>query len=440
MKKEWLLTISITTVTILISLVLIRLLAPHLLGGSQDLQLVRVSKEVPPFFDNVFRKDDYQSQNFILQDPHIKRAKPLLQEQENFGPHDILGFRNRTIHNIVDIVVIGDSQTYGNNVQYENNWPNLMNKSFTRNKPVTYSMAVGGWGAAEYLAVFYKAVLFHPSVIVVAFYTGNDSLETYQQAYGNNRYAFLKMDQSLKAGDIPKADFPPPESEWWPVKFRDSVQTIFTPKLRLASNQQHPAVKAGYSAMAEAGRLMGEAARKNNIKLVFTIIPTKEMVYARKVSSEFIKQPPDYTKLITDERENIRILEQHLRAIPNAFFIDVLNPLQEEANKGVQLYPFNENGHPITAGYAIIAHTLGPIVYSLFPEPLDGLVAVHQGGNQYRLFFVRDGRVWRISNHEIASKNGWNIKKIRTVDLYRIQRMPIVGTMDRLDRTLFGPR
>jgi len=79
-------------------------------------------------------------------------------------------------------------------------------------------------------------------------------------------------------------------------------------------------------------------------------------------------------------------------------------------------------------------------LFLLFPEPLDGLVAVHQGGNQYRLFFVRDGRVWRISNHEIASKNGWNIKKIRTVDLYRIQRMPIVGTMDRLDRTLFGPR
>lgn len=48
--------------SVLVSLVLaltgVKLLAPSLLGGPVDLQLVKSSKEVPPFFDNIFREED----------------------------------------------------------------------------------------------------------------------------------------------------------------------------------------------------------------------------------------------------------------------------------------------------------------------------------------------------------------------------------------------
>lgn len=86
--------------------------------------------------------------------------------------------------------------------------------------------------------MFDKALLFPPEVIVIAFYSSNDPLETFQQANGNKRYAFLKLDQSLKSSDMSKVVFPAPESEWWKVQFNDKVSTIFTPRLRHSSNQQ----------------------------------------------------------------------------------------------------------------------------------------------------------------------------------------------------------
>ena len=126
MKKEWLLALGVTVVTVAIALGLIRLFAPQLLAVSRDLELVRASKEAPPFFDNVFRREDYEAQDFIIQDPYVKRAKPLVPEEFGMGPHDILGFRNRAIPNLADVVTIGDSQTYGNNALLADNWPSRM--------------------------------------------------------------------------------------------------------------------------------------------------------------------------------------------------------------------------------------------------------------------------------------------------------------------------
>ena len=113
MKKEWLLAFSTVLVTLLVALGIVRWMAPQLLGIPADLQLVRVSTEVPPFFEGVFREEDYDSRNFIIPDPYLKRAKPLYPEGRGIGPHDILGFRNRHIPHASALVTIGDSQTYG---------------------------------------------------------------------------------------------------------------------------------------------------------------------------------------------------------------------------------------------------------------------------------------------------------------------------------------
>lgn len=119
MKKNLLLLLVSTTLTLLIALGLIRWIAPQLLGISPSLQLVKVAKEVPPFFNNIFRPTNYASQNFIIEDPYLSRAKPLYPDKITMGPNDILGFSNRQIPNIADIITIGDSQTYGNNAPLE---------------------------------------------------------------------------------------------------------------------------------------------------------------------------------------------------------------------------------------------------------------------------------------------------------------------------------
>ncbi|MCP5158021.1 MAG: SGNH/GDSL hydrolase family protein [Gammaproteobacteria bacterium] len=440
MKKDWWLAIGVTVLTVVLALGLIRLFAPQLLGGARDLQLVQVSKAVPPFFENVFRAEDYASREFILQDPYVRRAKPLFPDQFVMGPHDILGFRNRAIPHLADIVTLGDSQTYGNNALLAGNWPNRMQAALGSGQITVYNMAVGAWGAAEYWAMFDKALLFQPQMIIVAFYTGNDALGTFQQAYGNERYGFLKADRTLTSADLPKVVFPAPESEWWRVSFKDGVSTIFTPKLRHASNQPVPAVKAGYAGMAEAGRLMGKMAQDHQVKLVFTIIPTKELVYAKKIALEGIDPPADYLALITDERAYVEALAAELRQVPEAIFVDVVAPLQEAAQQASPLYPADADGHPVEAGYAVIGGTLATTVRPLLSVLPEGLVALHQNEKNYLVFLIRDDHAWLVPAPDIAERNGWSLENIPLTEERLIRRLPLAGYMDRVDAAQFGPR
>src|SRR5210317_1243898 len=63
MRKEWLLTLAVTLITIVITVTSLRYYAPQLLGIPADLQLVQVSKEVVPFFDGIFREEDRKAEN-----------------------------------------------------------------------------------------------------------------------------------------------------------------------------------------------------------------------------------------------------------------------------------------------------------------------------------------------------------------------------------------
>jgi lysophospholipase L1-like esterase len=369
MKKEWLLPPLSIGATLLVALVLLRWFAPQLLGIPADLQMVRVSDKVPPFFDGVFRDEDYAADQFLIRDPYVLRAKPLYPDRgSRGGPHDILGFRNRSIPDVADVITVGDSQTYGNNVPLEENWPSRMRAALGGDDVTVYNMAVGGWGAVEYLEIFPKALRFAPGVTVIAFYTGNDPLESFKIAYAGDRWQSLRPDPRLQAGDVPPVVFPAPRSEWWPVRFSDGTATVFTPTLRYASNQDHPAVRAGYEIMAEVARRIGKQARSAGVHVVFTILPTKELVYAEKVASERLDPPADYRALVAAERSNLERLASTLQAIEGARYIDLLGPLQSAAAGPTALYPHDIDGHPLAAGYRVIGETLAREVGSVLSD------------------------------------------------------------------------
>ena len=375
MRKEWGLAAAVALATLIAALGIVRWLAPQLLGVPADLQLVQVSREVPPFFDGVFRDDE--TGEFLVADPYIIRARPLLPEQGGQGPHDILGFRNRAIPHSASVVTIGDSQTYGNNARLEEAWPGRV-ASILANQRL-YSMAVGGWGAVEYLEIFDKALRFRPRLIIVAFYTGNDPLESFLRAYARDRWASLRPDPSLELNQIPRVTYPPPESEFWFPAFSDRTTTGFTPTYRLASNQDHPAVRAGYGIMAEVARRIGERAAAAGVRVAFTIIPTKELVFVRKVEQDGLTAPADYTSLVTAERANLERLAGELAAVPGAIYVDVLAPLQAAAIGSTPLYPANTDGHPMAAGYAVIGEVVAVGVRGLVEGedegPSEALVA-----------------------------------------------------------------
>ena len=111
----------------------------------KDLQVTFASKEVPPFFENVFREHP-STDDYIINDPKLMiRAPGLYPDRLGLGPNDVLGFRNRAVPDVADVITIGDSQTYGLNAVLEENWPSQMRRSLPLPTTV-YNMSTGGWG------------------------------------------------------------------------------------------------------------------------------------------------------------------------------------------------------------------------------------------------------------------------------------------------------
>lgn len=441
MKREHLLIILSAAIAVAVSVGLLRWLAPQLLGFRSDQIVVQAATAVPPFYDGVFRRADYESTEFLLQDPHTSvRGHPLLLASDALGPHDLLGFRNLSVPHVADVVVIGDSQTYGNNAMIEENWPSQMADALPGLRRAIYAMATGGWGAVQYLDMAKYAATFRPRVMVVAYYTGNDSLEAFKIAYNVDRYAFLRPDSRLSARDQPKVEFPAPASEHWPVRFPDDVTTVFTPGLRLVANDRSiPAVEAGYAIVDESARLIAESAGRAGIRVVFTVIPTKEFVYAKKVEQTGVQATSAFSRLIAEEGWQIERLARTLGTVAGATYVDLVAPLQQAAAGPVALYPANENGHPVAAGYEVIGRAIAKSVEALLPRIPLGPVFVTVGKDKYLVYLVTPRGAWLVPSEQMLAANGWQPGRYPALTDRDIASLPRLGIVTEAAPERFGP-
>jgi lysophospholipase L1-like esterase len=362
-KPEWLVAAVLVVSTTAATLLTIRWLAPQLLGIPIDMQLVRSSETIPPFFDGVFRDKDYASDELLLKDPVTNvRFKPSLDDKGGTGPHDILGFRNRGISNRPDVIVIGDSQTYGIGEHIDNTWPSQLNRQLDESGVTVYSIAVGGWAATQYLHMANVAMKLRPRTLVVAFYSGNDALESFRSAYGNNRWSSLRTDDALDKSDAPAIGNMLDADGAWSVSFQHVGGMIFTPVGRLNANSDHPAVRAGYAIMAETARRIAGLVSSHDVEVVFTVIPTRELVYRQRVEAEGLSPPESYRQLVAMESRYIDLLAETIQSIPGGRYIDLVTALQSAALGDASLYPRKWDGHPGAAGYQAIATALAPAV------------------------------------------------------------------------------
>jgi len=360
-KKEWLLLAGSVLLTLMVALGLIRWLAPHLLGMAVpvDRRVVQVADKVPPFFDVALPTDALIPGALLVNDPYVgHRHSVMTPENEVFNaPFDLLGFRNRGVPVVADVVTIGDSQTFGQNAPIDLNWPSQLKGLLSHGDVSLYNASVGGWGAIQYLYMFDKVALFRPRTVVVAFYTGNDPVDTVHLAYNFDAWAdFRAFDESPAAP--PKA-WPPKPEDSWPVSFKDGVRTAFVAKTRLAVNDRdYPRTHEGYRIMAEVATRIDALAAERGINVIYTIIPTKEFVYAEKVALEGLAAPDDYLKLVQHEGQNIKTLSGSLKELAYGSYVDVAGPLGRAALGGLSLYPVKEDGHPMPVGYQVIAQGL----------------------------------------------------------------------------------
>lgn len=443
MKKEWLLTLGSAIITVVIALALVRWIAPGLLGYAPDQQLVRVSEEVPNFYENIFRDDDYNTSEFILNDPQLViRAKPLYPDTVAMGPNDVLGFRNKGVPNRATIVVIGDSQTYGNNARLEENWPSHMQQTLFGAAPENvYNMSVGGWGGVNYLRILDSALRFNPQVIVVAYYSGNDAYTDFRNTYSIDELSYLRTDPSLSSNDLPEV-VELRSDQLYPITFEDGVETIFTPQYRFAPNDRSdPAILAGYDIMAATAREITQIALEKNIRPVFTIIPTKEYVYQEKIAAEpSATSNAAYQQLIRDESLNIEELEEELKSIEGALYIDVAQALMTAALTPEVLYPPNVNGHPLSRGYQVIGETIASaIADENLVAPRRGLHGLVLGDQVLQFMLLTNDGMWTLESRNIATENGWAIDNIPRLGVDEITNVPYLGVLEEVDPERYGP-
>lgn len=127
--------------------------------------------------------------------PMIK--DPILSHKPNpeYEDHDENGWRNEKLLKKADIVVLGDSQSYGVNAKREEAWPQQLGQKANQS---VYQMAYGAYGPAHYLVMLDEALKLQPKKVLIGIYLGNDVLDTYMYVYNSKpefqRKPFVAID------------------------------------------------------------------------------------------------------------------------------------------------------------------------------------------------------------------------------------------------------
>ena len=101
------------------------------------------------------------------------RGDPALPE------HDALGFRNPSVPARVEIVAMGDSHVYGSQVRAEAAWPRRLAEATGAS---LYNMGLPTYGIRDSLDHLERAIAFHPKLVLLTLYFGNDFFDDYRTA------------------------------------------------------------------------------------------------------------------------------------------------------------------------------------------------------------------------------------------------------------------
>jgi lysophospholipase L1-like esterase len=110
--------------------------------------------------------------------------------------HDVVGWRNELRPERAAIVAIGDSQTYGDEVQREDAWPQRLGRHVGS---TTYNLALGGYGPVQYLRLVDDAMELSPELVLVGLYSGNDLADAYAAVHERGLAPELLPDTSRRA-------------------------------------------------------------------------------------------------------------------------------------------------------------------------------------------------------------------------------------------------
>lgn len=318
--------------------------------------------------------------------------------------HDNLGFRNRSVPKRVDVLAVGDSMTYGNQALARDAWP----KQFSRLSNMSvYNMGLGGYGPVQYFHLVRLGLeMFHPRIVVVGLFLGNDLLDSATMAQTPYWTAFFQGQDPSEIIDLSILDQEMSTNSMGygvelllrnSILFRMILESQAGDILRWLRNQLHGvdlnvvnftgddmgkkllfvphhdkqvAILDGYylSALAPDNpdiymglavslrlleRMQREVSEKG-ARFIVLLVPTKEMVFSEALTRRYPES--DVVKSIGYE-EGVRTnIISHLKS-QNIEYVDSLPCLAQSLTK-LTPYPIDTENHPNRAGYGVIAECL----------------------------------------------------------------------------------
>jgi lysophospholipase L1-like esterase len=322
------------------------------------------------------------------------------------GGHDAWGYRNHTIPDSAEIVLIGDSQTYGVSAPARLSWPEQLGRITGQR---VFNLALGGYGPVQYAELLRtRALSLHPSIVVVGFYFGNDLADAYRTVYGLDHWAALRAPGFPTVSDsafLPEQrdvlfgaardwlarhsvvyrlttftalgglarglEFAAREPGRDIVPFRHPVHggaTGFTPGLRLAVlDQGDSTIREGLRLTQDRLEWMGETCDSAGVHLLVALIPTKERVYESWImQARDIPERETFRRLAENEHAALDQLKAQLDRA-GVRYLDLAAPLSEAAASHA-IYPANDDGHPNGEGYATIAQAVARAIADWLPS------------------------------------------------------------------------
>ncbi|TKJ42208.1 hypothetical protein CEE37_00590 [candidate division LCP-89 bacterium B3_LCP] len=335
---------------------------------------------------------DYLEPKLIADDVIRWRIEPFS------AGHDDWGYRNESVPDSVDIVTIGDSQTYGANVLKDNTWPVLLEKLLQER---VYNLGLGGYGPIQYFHLLKeKAFTLNPSTVVAGFYYGNDLQDAFLMAskyeYWNHllseefyqdsiwSYPDLNVGRSAFLVEIRKLllnrsilyrllrelltntiyatvkSLLGEADEITVLKNpKSGIKTAFAPPWQIQFiDQSVPAISEGLRISLQMFQEMNQLCIDKNIGFIVLLIPTKESVFTHHLLKRpELKHARTIKYIISNEAAINSQVKNHFD-VHHINFIDLL-PVFQAAIDSTVIYPPSIDAHPNKLGHSIIADTLG---------------------------------------------------------------------------------
>lgn len=342
----------------------------------------------------------------------VTRGNPLHRE------HDSAGYNNPVRLPRADIVVLGDSHSYGRNA-----WPRLVGRQLGRS---VYNMAMPAHGPGQNLLQLDETLALQPRLVIVAPYFGNDLYDTYVmtrrhpslaagldtglveaaavaerrmplareaavlflagggptptvssvRAWASERVALYGLIRAARARlvspevpgilsrDFGTAAVALTSGQRSHASALDAGdwRTILTSAYRgRVLDDTDPRIRVGFEGARAALMALHEGCRARGVALLVVLLPTKESVFHPRVHDAAAH--PGLQQLVTNETR----LRGELTATFLARGIAHVDPLDALRSAGTQPYFEDIDGHPNQAGHDIIAAVVGARARQLLP-------------------------------------------------------------------------